>query len=69
MVAPARFSQALDEIRQMAPKAILSAHLPPALEDTAKLLEILAQVSASTPFVAPNQAALEQMLTPPGGGS
>jgi hypothetical protein len=53
----------------MAPKAILSAHLPPALGSSEELLAILAQVPASTPFVAPNQTALEQMSAQPGGGN
>jgi hypothetical protein len=69
MVEPARFNLALDGIRQMAPKAILSAHLPPALGDSEELLAILAQVPASTPFVAPNQTALEQMSAQPSGGN
>jgi flavorubredoxin len=62
MVAPGVFSQALDSIRQMAPKIILSAHLPPARGKTEQLLELLARIPSSTPFVTPNQTALEQIL-------
>jgi flavorubredoxin len=62
MVEPARFNRALDGIRQMAPKTILSAHLAPARGNTGQLLDILAQIPASTPFAAPDQKALEQIL-------
>jgi len=69
MVEPSVFSQTLDSIRQMAPKMILSAHLPLAQGKTEQLLKLLASVPASTPFVAPNQTALEQLLAQMKGGS
>jgi len=69
MVEPTVFSKALDRIRQMAPKMIFSAHLPPAQRKTEQLLELLARVPTSTPFVAPNQMALEQILAQTGGRS
>jgi len=62
MVEPSAFSQALDKIRQMAPKMILSGHLPPSQGKTEQLLELLARVPTSTPFVAPDQIALNQIL-------
>jgi flavorubredoxin len=62
MVEPAIFSKALNRIRQMAPKMIFSAHLPPAGGKAEQFLEFLARVPMSTPFVAPNQTALEQIL-------
>jgi flavorubredoxin len=62
MVEPGASRQALDRIRQMAPKMILSAHLPPAQGKTEQLLDLLARVPTSTPFVAPNQTVLEQIL-------
>ena len=62
MVAPEVFEGALDKIRQMAPKMIFSAHLPPSYGKTEQLLTSLARVPASTPFVTPDQAALEQLL-------
>lgn len=68
MVKPSEFSQALDRIRQIAPKLILSAHLPPATGKTEKFLELLATVPPSPPSVAPNQTALEQILTQMRGG-
>jgi flavorubredoxin len=69
MVKPKEFSPALERIRQMAPKMILSAHLPPAQGKTGQFLELLARVPSSTPFVAPNQAALEQILAQTRGRS
>jgi flavorubredoxin len=69
MVEPPRFIKELDRIRQIAPKMILSAHLPPAPGKTERLLELLAGVPASTPFAAPDQAALEQILAGMRGGS
>ena len=69
MVEPSEFSQALDRIRQIAPKMIFSAHLPPARGKTEQFLELLATVPTSTPFVAPNQTALEQILAQMRGGS
>jgi flavorubredoxin len=69
MVEPGVFSQSLDRIRQMAPKMILSAHLPPVKGKNEQLLELLARVPNSTPFVAPNQTALEQILAQMRGGS
>jgi len=62
MVTPSEFNQGLDRIRQIAPKAILSAHLPPAIGKTEQFLELLATVPLSTPNVAPDQTALEQIL-------
>jgi hypothetical protein len=69
MVEPGAFRQALDRIRQMAPKMILSAHLPPAQGKAEHLLELLARVPASPPFVTPDQTALEQILARMRSGS
>jgi flavorubredoxin len=62
MVGPSEFSEALDRIRQRGLKMIFSAHLPPARGRTEQFLELLARVPASTPFVTPDQTALEQIL-------
>ena len=62
MVDRAAFGRTLDGIRRMAPKIILSAHLPVARGMTEKLLEHLAAVPAAAPFVGPDQKALEAML-------
>lgn len=61
-IEPHNFGRALDTIRHMNPKRILSGHLPPARGQTARFLELLAKVPASVPAVAPNQSALEQIL-------
>jgi hypothetical protein len=59
----------LDAIRQMAPKMVLSSHLPAAPgEMTERLLASLASAPAAQPFVGPDQAALEQMLKQMTGG-
>ncbi|MEJ2696024.1 MAG: MBL fold metallo-hydrolase [Candidatus Sulfobium sp.] len=62
MIEPGGFVKALDRIRRIGPKTVLSAHLPPARARTEQLLELLAEVPASTPFVTPGQTALEQIL-------
>jgi flavorubredoxin len=57
------FARELDGIRKMAPKMVLSSHLPPAPGNmTERLLASLEVVPRARPFVGPNQAALEQML-------
>lgn len=63
MVEPGGFTGALERIRKMGPKAVFSAHLPPALEKTDRLLDVLGGVPASAPFVTPDQKALEQILS------
>ncbi len=53
----------LEGIRKMAPKLVLSSHLPAApgrMLD--RLLASLAAAPGARPFVGPNQAALEEML-------
>lgn len=53
----------LEGIRRMAPRMILSSHLPPAPGNmTERLIASLAAAPGAQPFVGPNQAALEQML-------
>jgi len=62
MVEPSGFIKALDSIRQISPKMIFSAHLPPARGKIEQFLDLLAKVPTSTPFVTPDQKALEQIL-------
>lgn len=53
----------LDGIRKMAPKMVLSSHLPVAPgRMIERMLSSLAAAPGAKPFVGPNQAALEQML-------
>ena len=62
MVEPDAFSRALERIRQIAPKMIFSAHLPPAEGKIAAFLDLFAKVPTSTPFVSPNQTTAQQIL-------
>ena len=59
----------MDEIRQLHPDHVLSSHLPAASGGTLdRLLRSLETVPAASPFVGPDQAALEQMLGAMTGG-
>lgn len=62
MVEPKVFGGALDKIRKIAPKMILSAHMLPAQGKTEHFLELLMKVPTSSPFITPNQTALVQIL-------
>ncbi|MHC4507935.1 MAG: oxygen-binding di-iron domain-containing protein [Planctomycetota bacterium] len=56
------FAKALDRVRELSPKLILSAHLPVACEMTEELLEYLGAAPEAQPFIGPDQQALEAML-------
>jgi flavorubredoxin len=57
------FASDLERIRALDPTMVLSSHLPPAQGSTTeRLLGALAAVPDASPFVGPDQAALEQML-------
>jgi flavorubredoxin len=58
----AAYGKALEQVRQMDPSMVLSAHLPAAPGMTEQLLETLAAVPDANPFVGPDQAALEAMI-------
>jgi len=62
-VEPSRLAADLDEIRALRPEMILSSHLPPALGMVDELVTTAARAASAPPFVGPNQAALEAMLT------
>jgi hypothetical protein len=49
-------------LRDREPELILSTHLPPAPGITGRMIETLGSVAGASPFVGPDQAALEQML-------
>lgn len=68
MVTVNELRKALDKIRQISPKKIFSTHLPPAHGKSEQFLKLFEKVPASTPFVAPNQTALEQILAQEKGG-
>jgi hypothetical protein len=57
-----RFAATYDVIRDVAPTAVLSTHLPPARGQTDTFLEFLAEAPSGSPFVGPDQGALEAML-------
>lgn len=57
-----RFGAALRTVRQLDPSAIMSAHLPPARGVTERMLENLARVPDSEPYVGLSQAELEEIL-------
>jgi hypothetical protein len=58
----AAFAQRLNGVREMAPKLMLSNHLPVAVDMTEDLLQNLAAALDAEPFVGPDQPALEAML-------
>jgi flavorubredoxin len=62
MVKQDAFDKVLERIRRIAPKIILSAHLPMAQGKTEHFLKLLGTVPASTPSIAPDQSALEQVM-------
>ena len=57
-----RFASDLKDVREMDPRLVLSAHLPPARGMTDSLLATLAAVPDAPPFVGPTQAELGAML-------
>ena len=61
-VGATTFAASLNEVRKMEPEMILSSHLPPACRMTEQLLSTLAAAPAATPFVGPDQEALQQMM-------
>lgn len=61
-VDPDRFEATIAPLRRMAPSAIYSTHLPPATGRNDEFLEMLTLAPEATPFVGPDQAALEELL-------
>lgn len=57
-----RFLETLHPLRAVAPNAILSTHLPPAIGRTAELLDTIAGAPHADRFIGPDQAALRRML-------
>ena len=56
------YERNLQFIRGLAPSAVFSTHLPPALGGVDDLLDTLRLAPDADPFAGPDQAALEQML-------
>jgi hypothetical protein len=61
-VDAAKFLHTLAPLQALEPAIILSSHLPPAIGRTADLLDMAAAAPRCTPFVGPDQAALEHLL-------
>ena len=62
LVDESKFGKLLDQVRDMAPKMILSAHLPPCYGMNERCLSLMAARPSSEPFVGPTQADLEAMM-------
>jgi hypothetical protein len=62
-VDEAVFAKELDAVRRYSPRHVLSSHLPAATGGSlARMLDSLDAARSSTPFVGPDQEALEQMM-------
>lgn len=59
---PEHFRGILSAIRSLEAPRVLSCHLPPAVGLTNRLVDNLARVPGMTPWMGPDQAALEQIL-------
>jgi hypothetical protein len=57
-----KFRANVDRIRSLAPSAVFSTHLPPALASTDDLFDIVADAPKAPEFAMPDQQALEQLL-------
>jgi flavorubredoxin len=64
----AKHSAEVNALRQLAPELILSSHLPPAHSIADRLLDCLEAAPGAEPFVGPNQAALEALMSQLTGG-
>ena len=56
------FERSLEPLRAMAPSAVFSTHLPPAVGRLDEFLATLRLAPGANPFTGPDQHALEQML-------
>ena len=61
-VDPARFAASFAPLRDFDPSIVLSTHLPPITRDSASAFDTLLGAPYASPFVGPDQAALEAML-------
>jgi hypothetical protein len=71
LVQADRFGAVLGAVRRLDPQRILWSHLPAASGSMDRFLKVLENLPEAEPFVAPDQAAFEQMLAqltaPPAG--
>ncbi len=56
------FAKWIAAVRDIAPRIVLSAHLPPAIAMTDTLLDAVAAAPSAPPFVGPDQKAMMAML-------
>ena len=63
----ATFDRTLGELHALAPRRLLSSHLPPAAGAMSHLFDILATIPGSAPWIGPDQAALDELLAAVGG--
>ena len=61
-VDPAKFAATFAPLRDFDPSIVLSTHLPPITRDSAVAFDTLLGAPQASPFVGPDQAALEAML-------
>jgi glyoxylase-like metal-dependent hydrolase (beta-lactamase superfamily II) len=61
-VDPARFRATVDPIRAMTASAVFSTHLPPVPQPDDRLFDTVLLAPQTSPFVGPDQAALEALL-------
>ncbi len=61
---PKRFDERLTTMRNLQATTVLSSHLPPAPGMADALVAYLSAAPGSLPFVGPDQAALNQMMSP-----
>lgn len=61
-VDPAKFAASFAPLRDFAPSTVLSTHLPPVTDDSAALFDALLDAPQASPFIGPDQVALEAML-------
>lgn len=62
LVDQTKYLSTVSTLRTLQPQRILSTHLPPALDRTPEYLDMLTDAPLATPFVGPDQAALEALL-------
>ena len=68
MVDRSKFEQGIEAVRKLQPDTILSAHLPAAHGLAESFVEWMKGILGLEPFVFPDQAALEAMLSNMQGG-
>ena len=56
------YERTLEQLRAMAPSAVLSSHLPPAVGPLDRLFDTLREAPDADPFIGPDQQALEDLL-------